>query len=327
MTRLRTWNGSQLSSQINAAGATFSAITTAVGTASKIGSALSSAQATGDVAGALRSVNLPSAGEAVGDILSAVSMFSSDADPNDWRVRLSLPTWISFRNSPVLTPLKNAGGLIFPYTPQITIKSSAAYTPEKVTHNNYPFQVYKNSEPGQIQITAPMNVEDEEQAKYWIGAVHYLRSVTKMFSGSDLKAGNPPPIVFLNGYGSYVFKNVPVVISSFQCDLSSDCDYISTEVVGSTVAGIGGISETVSDIASTLGLSGISNLAGGIGQVAGAAGSFGIGGTTSGGLAYVPTKSAFSVTVIPVYSRTNVRRFSLDTFVTGGYINNYFGYI
>lgn len=327
MTRLRTWNGSQISSQINAAGATFGAVTSAIGSASQLGSALGSALNSGDVGSAMRSINLPAGGEAVGDIVSAISLFSSDADPNDWRVRLSIPTWISFRNSPVLKPLVNAGGLIFPYTPTITIKSSANYSPEKVTHNNYPFQVYKNSEPGSIQITAPMNVEDQEQALYWIGSMHYLRSVTKMFSGTDLKAGNPPPIVFLNGYGSYVFKNVPVVITQFSCDLSADCDYISTEVVGSTVSGIGGISETISDIASTLGLSGVSNLIGGIGQVAGAAGSFGIGGTTSGGLAYIPTKSTFSVTLTPVYSRTNVRRFSLDTFVTGGYLNNYFGYI
>lgn len=339
MTKLATYNNGQtLSSNITAAGATFGAITNAVGTAGRLGAALQSAFSgdTSTVNSALRSINLPAAGEAIGDIASTVSMFGGDADPNDWRVRLSMPNWISFKNSPVLKPLVSAGGMVFPYTPTIDIRSTANYQPEAIIHNNYSFVSYKNSNPGTITINAPMNVEDQEQALYWIAATHYLRSVTKMFTGYDPKAGNPPPIVFLNGYGNYVFKNIPVVVQNFTCTMQNDCDYISTEVVGSMVSGISNIADSAEGLAGIVGgaipqLSGItstiSSIAGGVGQITNILGDLGIGGTTSGGLAYVPTKSTFSVTLMPVYSRTSIRRFSLDTFVTGGYINNYFGYI
>lgn len=337
MTRLSSFNtGQSINTTIAGTGATFSAVSNAVGTASRLSTAISAGFESGNVMSAIRSINLPAAGEAVGDVMSAISIFGGDANPNDWRVRLSLPNWVSFKNSPVLKPLKDAGGLIFPYTPQINIKSSAAYSGIQTTHTNYTFQSYTRSEPGQIQITAPMHVEDSDQALYWIAAVHYLRSVSKMFAGTDPKAGNPPPIVFLNGYGAYVFKNIPVVVVNATIDLMNDCDYIGTEVVGSAASAAGNIAQNIGGLSDTLGasipgLSGITNpistIAGGLGQVGGLLGSFGAGGTVSGGRAYAPTKSSFSVTLQPVYSRDSARKFSLDQFVTGGYINNYYGYI
>jgi hypothetical protein len=332
--------GNNLTSKVAAGAAVFGAATQAVDTAKNLGAALSnfSSLASADgVGAAIRSINLPAGGEAIGDLVSAVSAFSGDPYANDWRVRLSLPNWSSFRSSPVLKPLKEAGGLVLPFTPTISIKSGAKYSAEPVVHTNYPFNAFKNSDPGTIEITAPMAVEDAGQALYWIAAVHYLRSISKMFSGFDPKAGNPPPIVYLNGYGNYVFKNVPVAIQSFNCILPNDCDYISCNVVGSAAGNIAGLADNVSGLADTLGgsipgisanlMGNISSIAGGVGQVAGLLGSFGIGGTTSGGTAHVPTKSSFSITLIPMYSRTSVRKFSLDRFVTGSYLNNPFGYI
>jgi hypothetical protein len=278
--------------------------------------------------------------EGAGDVMSAISSFGGDADPADWRVRLSLAKWTSFKGSPVLKPLKDAGGLIFPYTPQITINSTASYQAVTTTHTNYTFQAYKNSDPGSISVTAPMNVEDSTQALYWIAAVHYLRSLTKMFTGSDPKAGNPPPVIMLNGYGNYIFKNIPVVVTSFNCTLPNDCDYIGCNVVGSMAGNIQGVSDSIGGLAGSIGgalgsavpglgsiTGGISTIAGGVGQIAGLAGSLGLGGTTSGGVTHVPTKSTFSVTLQPVYSRNSARNFSLDRFVGGGYLNNSFGYI
>lgn len=300
-----------------------------------------------NVMGAIRSIDLPAAGEAVGDIMSAVASFGGDANANDWRVRLSLPTWPAFRKSPVLAPLKSAGGLIFPYTPQIAISSSAKYNTIDTTQTNYNFYAYKNSDPGTITITAPMNVEDSVQGLYWIAAVHYLRSLTKMFAGLDPKAGNPPPIVKLNGYGNYMFKNIPVVVTNFSTTLGNDCDYIGVPVVGSAAGEIQGLADSIGGLADSAGgalgsvggafgidtsavsgaLNIASNIAGGIGQVAGLAGSLGLGGTTSGGISHVPTKSSFQITLQPVYSRNSAKNFSLDRFVGGGYLNNSFGYL
>ena len=275
----------------------------------------------------LSSAGLTGGAEAAGDILGAVSMFSDLGNADDWRVRLSIPYWPSFRTSPVLQPLVDAGGMVFPYTPEVAFSTSAKYSAIPTTHSNYQFQAYENSAPGQITITAPMNVEDATQALYWIAALHYLRSVTKMFSGFDPKAGNPPPVIFLNGYGSYVFKNVPVVVTNFQTSLSKDCDYISCDPKASSMAVAGSLADSIGGLSETLGLSSLSSLTSGLGNVGGILGSFGVGGSTDAGKAYVPTKSTFTVTLQPMYSRASARKFSLDRFVTGGYAQNAFGYI
>jgi hypothetical protein len=47
-----------------------------------------------------------------------------------------------------------------------------------------------------------------------------------MFFGADPRAGNPPPIVYLNGYGQYYLPNVPCVVTSFAHTMPADCDYI-----------------------------------------------------------------------------------------------------
>ena len=282
----------------------------------------------------LRSATLPRAGEIAGDLMSAYAVYE-DSNIDDWRVRLTLPTWPSFRGSPVLKPLQDAGGMIFPYTPQITLSNSASYTKLSPVHSDFVFQAYQHSDPGTISIVAPMNVEDTNQALYWIASLHYFRSITKMFSGNDPKAGNPPPIVQLNGYGSYVFKNIPVVVTNFSTSLNAECDYIpvntKTSIAGMVNSVAGGIGGIASGVGGALGLSkvtdAITDITDGIGEVATLANSLGVGGTMSGGIAHVPTKSSFTVTLVPAYSRTSARKFSLDNFVAGGYLNNSFGYL
>jgi len=328
---------STLGASTNLIGAGVSGVNTLTNLAGAISNGYNSE---GGIASAIRAINLPAAGEAIGDVLSAVSSFS-DANSNDWRVRLSLANWSSFRTSPVLKPLSDAGGLIFPYTPKISISNRANYDTVSPIHSDYTFHTYKNSDPGKIIITAPMFVEDTTQGLYWIAMVHYLRSLTKMFVGNDPKAGNPPPIVKFNAYGNYVFKDVPVVVTDIRVELDNGCDYIGVNVVGSAAGQIEGVADSISGLASGLGglanslggdtiggiLGGVSTIAGGVGQVAALAGTFGLGGTTSGGVTHVPTKSSFSVTLQPVYSRDSARKFSLDRFVQGGYLNNSFGYI
>jgi hypothetical protein len=158
-----------------------------------------------------------------------------------------------------------------------------------------------------------------------------------MFAGKDPKAGNPPPVIMLNGYGNYVFKNVPVVVTKMQVELAQDCDYIGVNVVGSAAGEIEGITDSIGGLSDSLGsvlggmggqvASAVSSIAGGIGQVAGLASSLGIGGETSGGVSHVPTKSTFTIDLMPIYSRDSTRKFSLDRFVSGGYLNSPFGYI
>lgn len=210
----------------------------------------------------------------------------------DWRVKLSYPLDVSYLQSEMLKPLIDTGGLVFPYTPQITISHSATYQAMDPVHNNYPFFSYQNSKVDSMTITGTFVCEDAVEARYWVAAVHYLRSITKMFYGETDNAGSPPPVVKLNGYGDYVFNNVPVIVTNFTVDLPNDVDYISTKFSG----GVPVVTE------------------------------YDRGVQTIDGVGYAPVKSTITVTCQPVYSRAKVREFRLSDFVNGAYISGQ-GYI
>ena len=171
----------------------------------------------------LRGGGLPKFGMPGGTGFSDVSWKGTDND--DWRVRLSIPPGMGLEPS-LAAALGKTSGMIFPYTPSIVMSHSANYSQVKPTHSNYPFPVYQNSQPDNIQISGDFYVENEDEGVYWVAMVHYLRSVTKMSYGNSSNQGSPPPVVQLNGYGDFVFKNVPVVVQQFTCDLPADVDYI-----------------------------------------------------------------------------------------------------
>ena len=203
---------------------------------------------------------------------------------NDWRVRLSLPPTIASES--IFAPLQETNGLVFPYTPTILIQHSANYDAMQPTHSNYPFPQYQNSQIDDIVITGDFFCENAVDAQYWATTLHYLRSVTKMAYGQSSNQGAPPPIVFLNGYGDFVFPNVPVVIKSFSIDLPADVDYIKTQVDGAVSKVDGGTD---------------------------------VQGFYEG---WAPVQSQVMVTVTPIYSRARTSQFSLDSFVKGEYLDN-----
>jgi len=149
---------------------------------------------------------------------------------HDWRVSLSVPKQIA--EASVLQPLTEAGKLIFPFNPTILLGHSASYAAVQPTHTNHPFYAYENSIIDNITITGEFVQESERDAKYWVAALHYLRTMTKMFYGNSVPLGNPPLIARLNGYGPHVLNNIPVVITNFTTDMPQDVDYIECEVNG-----------------------------------------------------------------------------------------------
>ena len=76
----------------------------------------------------------------------------------------------------------------------------------------------------------------------------FLRSVTKMFFGQGANAGNPPPICVLDGYGSSVFKNIPVIVKSFSVDFKDDVNYIYYEPTKTWVPIMSNVSVVVAPI-------------------------------------------------------------------------------
>jgi hypothetical protein len=171
----------------------------------------------------LRGGGLPSFGMPGGIGFGDVSW--KGADDDDWRVKLSLPSGLNLEPN-LQNALLRTNGLIFPYTPQIILSHSASYGQVKPTHSNYPFPAYQNSQPDTIQVSGDFVIESEAEGVYWVAAVHYLRSITKMAYGNTSQQGSPPPVVQLNGYGDFVLKNVPCVATQFTVDLPMDVDYI-----------------------------------------------------------------------------------------------------
>ena len=49
-----------------------------------------------------------------------------------------------------------------------------------------------------------------------------------MWFGRSQRAGTPPPMVFLNGFGEHYFPNVPCVVTTFAHTMPNDVDYIAT---------------------------------------------------------------------------------------------------
>lgn len=226
---------------------------------------------------------------------SATANFPSSGD---WRVKLSMPNHSIYASSPLLAPLQRTSGLVFPYTPTVNIVHSANYNAIAPTHTNYPTQAYRNSSVDQITVSGQFFNETEEEGRYWLGVLHYLRSVTKMAYGSgngDIQ-GSPPPVLRFSGYGDYVFNNVPVVVQNFTIDLAPDTDYIAINA--------GGASSSLSSALQT-----IESVAGGSIP------------NSSNGNVHVPVSSLISITLLPTYSRREQEKFSLRSFVNGDLVS------
>ena len=147
----------------------------------------------------------------------------------DLRVRIRVPIdYITPLTAGGRNELRDLNGIIFPYTPTINTEWKADYTDIKPTHSNYAVNFYRNSSVADISIQGKFTVQNDKDALVYLATVHLLRSLTKMRWGGklgDFDSGAPPPICRLDAYGAFQYKNIPVVITSFKNDLTSDVDF------------------------------------------------------------------------------------------------------
>lgn len=146
-----------------------------------------------------------------------------NTEKTDLRVRIKVP-------SSYLSKYTRAGkpqlGIIFPYTPQISLEHKADYTPQTPLHSNYALNFYKSSSVSDISIQGVFTAQNDNDALSYLSTIHLLRALTKgRFGGSDPFRGSPPPICRLWAYGNFMLNNVPVSITSFKQDLTPDVDY------------------------------------------------------------------------------------------------------
>lgn len=223
----------------------------------------------------------------------------------DWRLRISLADsadyfYNSIENAGIMKPLASTGGVIFPYTPQVSVTHAARYGSQNLTHSNYTNYFYEGSEVQAISITGDFSVQNINDGLYLLACIYFFRAATKMFfggsdgdGGTSKRTGNPPPMVFLTGYGSHYFPNVPCVVTSFQHTMPQDVDYLAVPTSGpqTVIQSTGGAPVT---------------------QL-----------TTR-----VPTNSSITISLQPIYSRKNLfDNFNLEDFAAGKLINGKGGYI
>ena len=199
------------------------------------------------------------------------------AGAKDLRATLRVPS--SYLVGPAAGPasiLRELGGILFPYTPEISYDTQAQYGSVNPVHSNYTQYYYKNSSVGPISVSGKFTVQNEKEGMIFLGIQHLLRSLTKMRFGSDKNAGSPPPVCRLDAYGDYMINNVPVVVASFKVEMPNSVDYISVK-------------------------------------------------TEPYKTSLVPTMATISMTLNPMYSRSEIARFSVDGWLNGNLKNR--GYL
>jgi hypothetical protein len=245
----------------------------------------------------------------------------------DWRVRLSLAPGATYlyndaSEGDILAPLQATNGVIFPYTPQISVSYRANYDPTDVTHSNYKLFFYRNSAVDDIQIVADFTAQDTGEASYVLAVIHFFKSVTKMFYGQDTSptAGTPPPLCFLSGLGQYQFNNHPLLVTNFQYALPTDVDYIragsTTQYSGQNLNSYQAKKSKVGFLDSILGRLRGSGLSRGAMTAPPNFSSL-----SNSEATYVPTKIQLTISCVPVVSRNDIsKNFSVSDYATGSLI-------
>jgi hypothetical protein len=239
----------------------------------------------------------------------------------DWRARLSLAPNANYlykvpkEQAGILAPLQSTDGVIFPYTPAISVTYSAGYDASELIHSNYKVYQYKGSSVDTVSITADFTAQDTTEANYLLAVIHFFRSVTKMFYGQDQNPNNgvPPPLCYLSGFGAYTFDSHPLVVTNFTYTTPTDVDYIragsQTNQPGVNISQQNNILNSfVPSVVRTV----INGLAPKLPNF-----------STQNSMinseaTYVPTKLQLQITCIPIVTRNDIsNKFSLKEYATG----------
>lgn len=237
----------------------------------------------------------------------------------DWRVRLSLAPGAKYLyaapTAGILKPLAATNGVVFPYTPNVSVAYVANYDSSELVHSNYKIYNYKNSSVDTVTITSDFTAQDTGEANYLLAVIHFFRSVTKMFYGRDENPRNgvPPPLCFLSGLGTFQFDNHPLVVSNFTYTLPTEVDYIragsQTNNPGQNTGAQTTPVNTDSSSQARIESSGLAVRTPNFQRQAT---------TINSNATYVPTKMQITITCIPIVTRNDISNtFSLKDYATG----------
>jgi hypothetical protein len=148
----------------------------------------------------------------------------------DMRARLAAQTSDVY-GSGILAPLAETSGLLFPYTPSIAVSQDVDYATMQLTHSNMDYYSYSRTPNTSISLTAKFTVQNQREGKYAVAALHFLRTVSKMYFGTqDANAGVPPPVLLFSAYGTYMFNQIRVLLKSHSYSFDENMDLVPITV-------------------------------------------------------------------------------------------------
>jgi hypothetical protein len=247
------------------------------------------------------------------------------SNPVDWRFKIKLApqagVLYQVENPGLLKPIKDTQGVIFPYTPSVSINYNANYESTDVAHTNYKVYNYKNSAVESISVTGDFTAQDTAEANYLLAVIHFFRSATKMFYGKDEdpKLGLPPPLCYIEGHGQFLFSNHPVVIQNFNITYPNDVDYITATIDETGKDATGGVLNLPTYSSPSIGIPSVwqrlrqTGLSPGGRRAPRPASNF-----SQSTVTRVPTKIQISLTLLPMVTRADYsNKFSLRDYASG----------
>tara|TARA_B100001287_G_C22654576_1_gene516997 strand:+ start:751 stop:1395 length:645 start_codon:yes stop_codon:yes gene_type:complete len=133
-----------------------------------------------------------------------------------------------FGDADIVKPLREFNGIVMPYNPLLNIQYDANYSTQQPLHSNFQYPFYQNSAFAAFSASFVLTSNTQKEARYTLACHHFLRTCTKMvqsgskdFSTAD-KTGSPPPVLKFSAYGDQMYKDVPVVITSYNFTMEND---------------------------------------------------------------------------------------------------------
>lgn len=140
---------------------------------------------------------------------------------------------------PVTTSTSGTDGLLFPYTPTIGVSQDVDYRDlGQMTHTIGDIMAYNHTPSVKLSVTADFTVQNQREGRYALAALHFLRTVSKMYFGenSGNNAGLPPPVLIFTGYGDFMFNNLPVIVRSHSYSLDKSMNMVNIQTAGGTAS-------------------------------------------------------------------------------------------
>lgn len=159
------------------------------------------------------------------------------ARPVDTRVRLlagktsAVAAQVLGPNDPssnILSILYETNGLMFPYTPTINVSQAVNWDPISLIQNNFDVNAYQRTPSVNISVSGVFTAQNNREGEYLMAVLHFLRTVSKSYFGqedrSSGKAGTPPPVLYFDGYGQFMFNKLACVIKSYSYSFEEGID-------------------------------------------------------------------------------------------------------